>query len=91
MRLFALIGKKSPKLEETLGRCGEQLVLKAQELGLNTCWVAATYGKGKCPAVVYAGEKLLMVISIGYGATQGVPRKSKPMEALCKLTGEVPD
>lgn len=34
---IALIGKKSPKLEETLGRCGEQLVLKAQELGLNTC------------------------------------------------------
>lgn len=42
---IALIGKKSPKLEETLGRCGEQLVLKAQELGLNTCWVAMNTAK----------------------------------------------
>ena len=40
---IALIGKKSPKLEETCGYYGEQLVLRAQQLGLNTCWVALTY------------------------------------------------
>ena len=40
---IALVGKKSPSLDEALGYCGEQLVLKAQELGLNTCWVAMTH------------------------------------------------
>lgn len=42
---IALVGKKSSKLDEMLGYYGEALVLKAQELGLNTCWVAMTHGK----------------------------------------------
>lgn len=42
---IALAGKKTPDLEEKLGYYGEKLVLKAQELGLNTCWVALTHGK----------------------------------------------
>ena len=44
---ISLVGKRSPKLEETLGYYGEQLVLKAQELGLNTCWVALTHGRSQ--------------------------------------------
>lgn len=40
---IAMIGKKGPTLEETCGYYGERLVLKAQQLGLNTCWVAMTY------------------------------------------------
>ena len=30
---------------ETCGYYGERLVLLAQQLGLNTCWVAMTYSK----------------------------------------------
>ena len=86
---IALIGKKSPKLEETLGRCGEQLVLKAQELGLNTCWVAMTHGKSR--AVVGPGEKQVCLISLGYGETQGVAHKSKPMQALCRCAEPMPE
>lgn len=86
---IALIGKKSPELEETLGRCGEQLVLKAQELGLNTCWVAMTHGKSR--AVVGPGEKQVCLISLGYGETQGVAHKSKPMQALCRCTEPIPE
>lgn len=44
---IALVGPKSPTLDEDLGYYGEVLVLKAQELGLNTCWVAMTHGKSK--------------------------------------------
>lgn len=44
---IALVGKKSETLDEELGYQGERLVLKAQELGLNTCWVAMTHGKSK--------------------------------------------
>ncbi len=86
---IALIGKKSPNLEETLGRCGEQLVLKAQELGLNTCWVAMTHGKSR--AVVGPGEKQVCLISLGYGETQGVAHKSKPMQALCRCAEPIPE
>ena len=86
---IALIGKKSPKLEETLGRCGEQLVLKAQELGLNTCWVAMTHGKSR--AIVGPGEKQVCLISLGYGETQGVAHKSKPMQALCRCAEPMPE
>ena len=37
---IAIVGKKEKDLEEKAGYYGEKLVLKAQELGLNTCWVA---------------------------------------------------
>lgn len=86
---IALIGKKSPKLDETLGYYGEALVLKAQELGLNTCWVALTHGKSK--AVVNKGEKLVCLIAIGYGTTQGVAHKSKPMQELCNYSASMPE
>ena len=36
---FAMIGKKGDKLDETVGYYGEKLVLEAQMMGLNTCWV----------------------------------------------------
>lgn len=86
---IALIGKKSPSLEETLGYCGEQLVLKAQALGLNTCWVAMTHGKSQ--ANVGKGEKQVCLISLGYGETQGVAHKSKPMQALCRCAEPIPE
>jgi hypothetical protein len=31
------------------------------------------------------------VLALGYGATQGVPHRSKPMEALCRVDGAMPD
>ena len=86
---IALIGKKSPRLEETLGYCGEQLVLKAQALGLNTCWVAMTHGKSL--ANVGKGEKQVCLISLGYGETQGVEHKSRPMQALCRCAQPMPE
>ena len=79
---FALVGKKED--EEKLGYYGEKLVLLAQTLGLNTCWVALTFKKIKNAFVVDAGEKLLMVISLGYGKTQGVPHKNKPFDKVAR-------
>ncbi len=85
---IALVGKKSPELDETLGYYGEELVLKAQELGLNTCWVALTHGKSK--AVVGRGEKQLCLISLGYGETQGSAHISKRVEELCDCAKPMP-
>lgn len=86
---IALVGKKSRDFEEKLGYYGEQLALKAQELGLNTCWVALTHGKSK--AVVNKGEKSVCLISLGYGKTQGVAHKSKPVSELCNYSDSLPE
>ncbi len=90
---IALIGKDGKDLEEKLGYYGERVVLFAQTLGLNTCWVAATFGKGaaKKSCQIGEGEKLVCVIALGYGEAQGTPHKSKPMQSLCATGGNVPD
>ena len=64
-------------------------MLKAQALGLNTCWVAMTHGKSL--ANVGKGEKQVCLISLGYGETQGVEHKSKPMQALCRCAQPMPE
>lgn len=86
---IALVGKKDANLDEKAGYYGEKLVLKAQELGLNTCWVAMTHGKSA--AKIERGEKLACIISLGYGTSQGVAHKDKPMEQLCNCTSTMPD
>lgn len=86
---IALVGKKGEALEEQCGYYGEQLVLLAQKIGLNTCWVAMTHGKSA--AKIGQGEKQTCLIALGYGATQGVAHKSKPMEALAKADGAMPE
>lgn len=86
---ISLAGPKGPGLDEKLGYYGEELVLKAQELGLNTCWVALTYGKSK--AQVRKGEKEVCVISLGYGQTQGRPHTDRPLQEVCKAADPMPD
>ena len=85
---IALVGKKGDDLDEKLGYYGERLVLLAQQLGLNTCWVAATYRKGKTAAKISLGESLRCVISLGYGVEQGKSHKNRPVEQVCKSEAE---
>ena len=90
---IALVGEKGSTLEETCGYYGQKLVLLAQQLGLNTCWVALTFSKRKSKKVIQIkpGQKLLMVIAIGYGASQGTSRQTKPIESLCQSAAPLPD
>ncbi len=88
---IAVVGKKNEHLEELCGYYGEKIVLGAQQLGLNTCWVALTYSKIKSAFTILPGEKLCLVITIGYGKTQGVPHKSKAIESVCNVNGAMPD
>lgn len=82
---ICIVGTK--KQQEIAGYYGEKLVLKCQELGLNTCWVAMTHGKTQ--AKVANGQKQLIILSLGYGANQGVPHKSKPVSKLSKADKNV--
>ena len=88
---IAMIGQKSPHLQEQCGYYGEKLVLLAQQLGLNTCWVALTYGKVKNAFTIDRGEKLCAVIALGYGETQGVAHKSKKLSEVVQADGPLPD
>ena len=88
---FVLVGPDGDGLEERAGYYGERLVLLAQMLGLNTCWVGLTFSKKKAHIEVDPGEKLVMVIALGYGAAQGTAHKDKPMEKLCRTEGDMPD
>jgi nitroreductase len=69
-----------PGRDEAIGYYGEQLVLKAQSLGINSCWVALTYKKSRTREELKPGEKRYMVIALGYGETQGTPHKSRRIE-----------
>ena len=87
---IVIAGKPAADLEERAGYYGEKLVLLAQQLGLNTCWVALTFKKRLVRKSLAAGEKLVIVIAIGHGATQGAPRKSRSAGAVSSCLGEAP-
>ena len=88
---IALIGKKGKLLDELCGYYGERIVIKATQLGLNTCWVAMSYKKIPSAFVIDKGEKLVIVIALGYGTTNGVMHKSKTIDQVSNASEETPD
>ena len=87
---IVLIGRRGADLGEKCGYYGERLVLLAQTLGLNTCWVGLTYSKVRSSYTVRKGEKLLLVIAVGHGETAGRARKSKTREQVSRAEGKAP-
>lgn len=88
---IAIVGKKGEDFQEKCGYYGEKVVLKAAQLGLNTCWVAMSYSKGNALCKIEKGEKLCCVIALGYGENQGIAHKSKSIDQLSKVNGEMPE
>lgn len=77
--------------EEKCGYFGEKIVLKAQMLGLNTCWAALTFNKKMVKTIIPEGMKLCMVIALGYGESQGKAHRSKSIEKiLATKNGSMP-
>lgn len=88
---IAIVGKKGADTDELVGYYGERIVLEAQKLGLNTCWVALTFKKITDAYKLEKGEKLLIVIALGYGETQGKPRKSKTVGDVSNVSDSTPE
>ncbi len=88
---LALIGPKGSNLDEDCGYYGERIVLLAQQLGLNSCWVGMTYQKVTDAYQINDGEKLTAVIALGYGETQGKPHKTKGLEDVSPDISQAPD
>ena len=87
---LVMAGKRAEDLDERVGYYGEHLVLLAQTLGLNTCWVGLSYSKVPGTYVLEEGEKIACYIAIGYGETQGVGHKIKTVEQVSNATDITP-
>ena len=81
---LVMAGERGDDLDERVGYYGEHLVLLAQTLGLNTCWVGLSYSKVPGTYVLDEGEKIACYIAIGYGETQGVGHKIKTVEQVSR-------
>lgn len=84
----ALVGPNDERLEMHMGYAGQEVVLKAQELGLNTCWVFAGHGKSKTE--VPKKHREVAVIALGYGENQGEGHKMKPVEKVSNYEEGMP-
>ena len=81
---LVMAGKRADDLDERIGYYGEHLVLLAQTLGLNTCWVGLSYKKIPDTYVLEEGEVIKAYIAIGYGETQGTGHKIKTVEQVSR-------
>lgn len=84
-----MVGKKDSG--ERIGYYGQQIVLLAQTLGLNTCWVGLSYSKITGAFSINEGEKVYCCIAIGYGEAQGVSHKIKSVEEVSNADSSTPD
>ena len=87
---IVMAGKKAEDLDERIGYYGEHIVLLAQTLGLNTCWVGLSYSKVPGTYVLDEGEKIACYIAIGYGETQGSGHKIKTVEQVSNASDITP-
>ena len=87
---IVIAGQKAANLDERVGYYGEHLVLFAQSLGLNTCWVGLSYSKVPGTYMLDEGEKIACYIAIGYGETQGVGHKIKTVNQVSNASDITP-
>lgn len=87
---LVMVGQRNASAEELIGYHGEELVLTAQTMGVNSCWVGLTY-KLKADAVTIGkGEKVHCVIALGYGADQGRQHKTREPKEVSNVSDLTP-
>ena len=87
---IVMAGQKEDTLDERIGYYGEQLVLYAQSLGLNTCWAGLSYRKVAGTYNLDSGEKIACYIALGYGETQGKEHKIKTPAQVSNVSDITP-
>jgi len=87
---LVMVGKKGDDLDEKIGYYGEQLVLLAQTLGLNSCWAGLSYSKIPGTYKLDEGEKIGCYIALGYGQTQGKGHKVKDIKEISYASDVTP-
>ncbi len=89
---IVLAGKDLSDTDEKLGYCGADIMLFAQTLGLNSWWIGGTFSRSGVRKHVpeSEAEKIIGVIAVGFGESQGVPHKSKSSEAVSSYDDTMP-
>jgi len=87
---IVMAGPKGADYEQKVGYYGERLVLLAQTIGLNTCWVGLTFKLIEDVFTLSEGEKVHCVIAIGFGENSGKQHPDKPIDKFIDVQGEVP-
>lgn len=87
---LVMAAPKGKEWEEKIGYYGERIVLLAQTLGLNTCWVGLTYKKIPGAFTLREGNVIHCEIALGYGENQGRQHPMKPAEKFFEAEGVIP-
>lgn len=87
---FVLAGDNRENIDEQLGYAGSDLCLYSQMNGLNTWWMAGTFNRSFVGGQV-KGKKIVSIIAVGHGKTQGVQHKSKTPDQVSSYEGEAPE
>lgn len=87
---LVMAGKPSTTLDETIGYYGEDLVIMAQMMGVNSCWVGLTYKLQPDVVKLAEDDKVVCVIALGYGADQGKQHRNKELEQVCNINDNSP-
>ncbi|MCR4688592.1 MAG: nitroreductase [Saccharofermentans sp.] len=89
---IVLTGKNRPGIDEVIGYVGCDIMLYAQTLGLNTCWMSGSINKGEARDAARAKPGYLIpgIVVIGYGENQGKPHRSKEYKDVARYIGEAP-
>lgn len=86
-----LAGPDTPDLDEALGYWGADAMLFAQTLGLNSWWIGGMFNaKGAAGHLTETGLRVNGVLAVGYGASQGIPHKSKTASDISSYNGSAP-
>jgi len=88
---FVMAGPKGKDAEEKIGYYGEKMVILAQMLGLNTCWVGLTYKKIPGTYELRGADVVHCVIALGYGENEGVQHPVKPAERFYSSEVSAPE
>lgn len=86
---IVLSGTKSNDLDIRAGYYGEKLVIEAQKLGFNTCWVALTFNKNRVKKFINSNQSLVCVIALGYGDEEGHVHKNKDISKIVTNTDDL--
>lgn len=87
---IAVVAPKGDEASFAAGYWGEELVLIAQTLGLNSCWVGLSYRHIRNTVAMTPGERIAAYIALGYGTTQGKAHRTKTPEEVSNATPDSP-
>lgn len=88
---LVLAGPQGDNLDYQLGYYGAQVMLRAKQLGLDSCWVGATYHKVTDAFTLRPGDKVRSVIALGYGNGHGVNHRVRKPAEVADITADTPE